>query len=245
MASVSVELLTIAQDSQAFTDMKEPGDTKARAPKEQRAPKEPRDTMARAPKEPREQKAPKEPREQREPRETKAPKEPREPKEPRVAFVMYLGVSVLLTALQSLFSTEAVQALFAKYHALIQKNEFHLTLKFFEKNDKDVKGEMVDAFKKFIEEHGAVVSLMVTGIGYHQGTCALQVSPAITTTDGSNTIVPWTNDKQNHITIALEEGKRAKDSVFAVMKHEESGDYPGDFIPFTEPIAITGQLQPF
>jgi hypothetical protein len=225
MASVSVELLTTApnaQDSQAFTDMKE--QRKSKAPKEQK-----------------EQKEPKEPRE---PREPKA-KEPREPKAPREAFVMYLGVSVLLSALQTLLSTEAVQALFAKYHALKQKNEFHATLKFFDKNDKDVKGEMVDAFKQFIEEHGADVSLMVTGIGYHQGTCALQVSPAITTTDGSNTIVPWTNDKQNHITIALEEGKRAKDSVFAVMKHEESGDYPGDFISFTGPIAIIGQLKPF
>jgi hypothetical protein len=229
MASVSVELLTTApnaQDSQAFTDMKAP-----KAPKEQKAPK--------APKEPRE------PKEQKEPKAPKEQKAPKEPREPRVAFVMYLGVSVRLTALQSLFSTEAVQALFAKYPALKQKVEFHATLKFFDKNDKDVKGEMVDAFKQFIEEHGADVSLMVTGIGYHQGTCALQVSPAITTTDGSNTIVPWTNDKQNHITIALEEGKRAKDSVFAVMKHEESGDYPGDFISFTGPIAIIGQLKPF
>ncbi len=197
-----------------------------------------------------EPKAPKEPKAQTQkvPREPKVPKEPREPKEPKApkeAFVMYLGVSVLLSVLQPLFSTEAVQALFAKYSALIQKDEFHATLKFFKKDDKDVKKGIVDAFKQFIEEHGADVSLMVTGIGYHQGTCALQVSPTITTTDGSNTIVPWTNDKQNHITIALEEGKSATDSVFSVMKQEDGGDYPGDFTPFTGPIAIAGQLQPF
>lgn len=209
-----------AQESQGFTI------------KELTAPKEPKAQTQKAP---------------REPKAQKAPKEQREPKaqEPKKEFVMYLGVSVLLSALQSLFSTEAVQALFAKYPALIQKEEFHATLKFFKKDDKDVKREMVDEFKKFIEEHGADVSLMVTGIGYHQGTCALQVSSTITTIDGSNTLVPWTHDKQNHITIALEEGKSAKDSVFAVMKQEECSDYPGDFIPFTEPIPIIGQLKPF
>jgi hypothetical protein len=232
MASVSVELLTTAQDaqdSQAFTDMKVSKEPKAKAPREPKA------------KEPREPKAPKEPKEPKEPKaqESKAPKEPRD------AFVMYLGISVLLSALQTLLSTEAVQALFAKYPALKQKVEFHATLKFFEKKDKDVKKGIVDAFKQFIEEHGADVSLMVTGIGYHQGTCALQVSPTIRTIDGSNTIVPWTHDKQNHITIALEEGKNAKDSVFAVMKQEDGGDYPGDFIPFTGPFVIIGHLQPF
>jgi hypothetical protein len=216
MASVDVEVSTTAQDAQAFTAMKEP-----------KAPKEPKAQT------------------QKVPREPKVPKEPKEPKAPKEAFVMYLGVSVLLSVLQPLFSTEAVQALFAKYPALIQKEEFHATLKFFKKDDKDVKREMVDEFKKFIEEHGADVSLMVTGIGFHQGTCALQVSPTIRTTDGSNTLVPWTHNKQNHISIALEEGKNAKDSVFAVMKQEGSDDYPGDFIPFTEPIPIIGHLQTF
>lgn len=222
MASVGVEVPTTAQDAQAFTDMKV-----------SKAPKEPKEPKAQTQKVPREPKVPKEPR------------EPKEPKAPKEAFVMYLGVSVLLSVLQPLFSTEAVQALFAKYSALIQKDEFHATLKFFKKDDKDVKKGIVNAFKQFIEEHGADVSLMDTGIGYHQGTCALQVSPTIQTTDGSNTIVPWTHDKQNHITIALEEGKSAKDSVFSVMKQEGSSDYPGDFTPFTEPIPIPGHLQPF
>lgn len=233
------------QELQTFIDMEE-----SKAPEEPKAPKEPKAQTQKAPKEPKapgKPKAPKEPKAPGEPKAQtqKAPGEPKAPKEPRDAFVMYLGVSVLLSALQPLFSTEAVQALFAKYPALIQKEEFHATLKFFKKDDKDVKRGIVDAFKKFIEEHGADVSLIVTGIGYHQGTCALQVSPTITTTDGSNTLVPWTNDKQNHITVALEEGKNAKDSVFAVMKQEDGGDYPGDFIPFTEPIPIPGHLQPF
>jgi hypothetical protein len=215
-----------AQESEGFTI------------KEMTAPKEPKAQTQKAPREPKAQKAPKEPKAQKEQREPKA-------QESKKEFVMFLGVLVYLSALQSLFSTEAVQALFAKYPALIQKEEFHATLKFFKKDDKDVKREMVDEFKKFIEEHGADVSLMVTGIGFHQGTCALQVSPTIRTTDGSNTLVPWTHNKQNHISIALEEGKNAKDSVFAVMKQEGSDDYPGDFIPFTEPIPIIGHLQTF
>jgi hypothetical protein len=191
-------------------------------------------------------------REQQEPRVPKAQKKQQSkvPKEqhamvPKEPFIMYLGVDVAVGNLLPIFSLHDIEALFAKYPALIQKEEFHATLKFFKKDDKDVKKGIVDAFKQFIEEHGADVSLMVTGIGYHQGTCALQISPTIQTTDGSNTLVPWTHDKQNHITIALEEGKSAKDSVFAVMKQEDGGDYPGDFIPFTEPIPITGHLQPF
>jgi 2'-5' RNA ligase len=130
-----------------------------------------------------------------------------------------------------------------KHDALKRKDEVHITLKFFKKDDKDMKKGIVNAFKKFIEEHWDEVSLMITGIGYHQGTCALQVSSTITTKD--ETVVPWTHDKQNHITIALEEGKNAKDSIFAVMKQNESGDYPGDFISFEPPIVITGHLQTF
>lgn len=57
--------------------------------------------------------------------------------------------------------------------------------------------------------------------------------------------MPWTHEKQNHITVALEEGKYAKDSVIAVIKQEEYGDYPGDFIPLEPSIPIIGNLQTF
>jgi 2'-5' RNA ligase len=127
---------------------------------------------------------------------------------------------------------------------LKRKDTFHITLCFFQKKCED-KGAIVEEFKRFIEEHGKEVSITVTGIGYLEGTCALQVSPVILTMDGRNITVPWIHEKQNHITIALEEGKSAKNSVLAVMKQEESGDYPGDFISFEPGIIINGNLKPF
>jgi hypothetical protein len=163
------------------------------------------------------------------------------PKEP---FVLYLGVDVAGVELTSIMSLPNAEALFEKYPDLKHKENFHITLHFFPKKCAN-KGEIVDKFKQFIKEHGAKVVVTVTGIGYHEGTCALQVSPSILTADGSNTHVPWIHNKQNHITVALEEGKNAKDSINAVMKQEESGDYPGDFIPFEPPIIITGHLKLF
>ena len=72
----------------------------------------------------------------------------------------------------------------------------------------------------------------------------MQVSPTILT-KGGNIVVPWTHEKQNHITIALEEGKSAKNSVISVMKKDEGGDYPGDFVPFESGIVISGNLRTF
>ena len=163
-------------------------------------------------------------------------------KDPKV-YVMYLGVAILSSALQPIMSLEAVQTLFAKYPELKKKEEFHITLLFFPKKcaDKEV---VVGEFRQFITQHGDEVSITVTGIGYHEGTCALQVSPTILTKE-SNITVPWTHEKQNHITIALEEGKSAKNSIIAVMKQEEGGDYPGDFIPFEPSIPITCNLRTF
>lgn len=173
------------------------------------------------------------------PRDQLTSKEPKALKKP---FVMYLGVAILSSALQPIMSLEVVQTLFAKYPELKKKEEFHITLLFFPKKcaDKEV---VVDEFRQFIAQHGDEVSITITGIGYHEGTCALQVSPIILTKE-SNITVPWIHEKQNHITIALEEGKNAKNSIIAVMKKEEYGDYPGDFIPL-EPFAITGKLQTF
>jgi len=189
--------------------------------------------------------------EQREPRAPKAPKKQQAmvPKEqhatvPKVPFVMFLGVAIDAHALHSITSLCIVDDFIAKYPELIYQYAFHITLFFFPKKCPN-KGEIVILFKQFIEEHGAEVLVSITGIGYHEGTCALQVSPTILTKDGSETPVPWTHEKHNHITIALEEGKSAKNSVIAVMKQEESGSYPGDFVPFEPPIVITGNLHPF
>ena len=190
-------------------------------------------------------------REQREPRAPKAPKKQQAtvPKEqhatvPKVPFVMFLGVAIDAHALHSLMSSQVVKDFFAKYPKLIYQDDFHITLHFFPKKCKDKK-DIIDSFRRFIEEHGAEVLVSITGIGYHEGTCALQVSPSILTNDGSNTLVSWTHEKHNHVTIALEEGKSPKNSVIAVMKQEEGGDYPGEFIPFEPPIVITGNLHPF
>ncbi len=189
--------------------------------------------------------------EQREPRAPKAPKKQQAmvPKEqhatvPKVPFVMFLGVAIDAHALHSITSLCIVDDFIAKYPELIYQDAFHITLLFFQKKCAN-KGEIVGEFKRFIAEHGAEVSVTVTGIGYHEGTCALQVSSSILTNDGSNTPVPWTHEKQNHITIALEEGKSAKNSVIAVMKQEEGGDYPGEFISFEPPFVITGNLRAF
>jgi hypothetical protein len=167
-----------------------------------------------------------------------------QPKAPKVQHVLYLGVEIELSTLQPILTLDAVVALFEKYPELKRKDTFHITLCFFQKKCED-KGAIVEEFKRFIEEHGKEVSITVTGIGYHEGTCALQVSPVILTMDGSNITAPWTHEKQNHITIALEEGKSAKNSVLAVMKQEESCDYPGDFISFEPGIIINGNLKPF
>jgi hypothetical protein len=163
-------------------------------------------------------------------------------KDPK-AYVMYLGVAILSSALQPIMSLDAVQTLFAKCPDLKKKEEFHITLLVFPKKcaDKEI---VVGEFRQFIAQNGDEVSITVTGIGYHEGTCALQVSPTILTKE-SNITVPWTHEKQNHITIALEEGKSAKNSIIAVMKQEEGGDYPGDFIPFEPSIPITGNLRTF
>ena len=189
--------------------------------------------------------------EQREPRAPKAPKKQKAmvPKEqhatvPKVPFVMFLGVAIDAHALHSITSLCIVDDFIAKYSELIYQDAFHITLLFFQKKCAN-KGEIVGEFKQLIAEHGAEVAVTVTGIGYHEGTCALQVSSSILTNDGSNTPVPWTHEKQNHITIALEEGKSAKNSVIAVMKQEESGDYPGEFISFELPFVITGNLRAF
>ena len=157
---------------------------------------------------------------------------------------MFLGVAIDAHALHSITSLCIVDDFITKYPKLIYQEAFHITLLFFPKKCAN-KGEIVGEFKRFVEKHGAEVSVTVTGIGYHEGTCALQVSPSILTNDGSNTLVPWTHEKHNHVTIALKEGKNAKNSVIAVMKQEEGGDYPGDFVPFEPPIVITGNLHPF
>lgn len=185
---------------------------------------------------------------QRELQTPKAPKKQQAPvpkeKPAAVPFVMYLGIEINARALHSLMLSQVVNDFFANHSALKQQGDFHITLFFFSKKCPN-KGEIVILFKQFIEEHGAEVLVSITGIGYHEGTCALQVSPTILTKDGSETPVPWTHEKHNHITIALEEGKSAKNSVIAVMKQEESGSYPGDFVPFDPPIVITGNLHPF
>lgn len=166
---------------------------------------------------------------------SKAPKEP---------FVMYLGVLVALSALHPIMSLTSVNALLEKYQALKRKDEVHITLKFFPRTcSKEEKKAVVDDFRRFMEEHGNDVCVTITGIGYHEGTCALQISSDIITRNGNSTSVPWTHAKQNHITIALEEGKKAQDSVNAVIKQEDGG-YLGDFVPIS-PTIINGHLQTF
>lgn len=208
-------------------------------PQTPRAPPSPPQT----PKAPKEQ-PPKAPKEQ----QSKAPKEqqPKAPKEqqPKEPFVMYLGVEINGCVLEQIMASSDVEGFIDKYPELKKKDTGHITLRFFSKKCEN-KREIVDEFRRFIAEHGEEVSITVTGIGYHEGTCALQVSPVILTMDGHNITVPWTHDRQNHITIALEEGKSAKNSVLAVMKQEESGDYLGDFIPFKPCIIIKGTLKPF
>jgi hypothetical protein len=189
-----------------------------------------------------------EPKEPKEPKKSKVPEKSRKPKVPGVqlipkAFVMYLGIAIPLSVLQPIMSLDAVHALFAKYLKLKFNEEFHITLFFFPKKYEN-KEVVVSEFRQFIAQHGDEVLVTVTGIGYHEGTCALQVSPTILT-KGGNIVVPWTHEKQNHITIALEEGNNAKNSVIAVMKQEEDGDYPGDFVPFESGIVISGNLQTF
>ena len=202
-------------------------------------------TLRVPPSPPQTQKAPKEPKIKAP--KIKAPKEPKAPQTQRASsgpFVIYLGVGFDLSVWHPILELDTVVALFEKYPELKRKDTVHITLRFFQKKCED-KGAIVDEFMRFIEEHGAEVSITVTGIGYHEGTCALQVSPVILTMDGHNTLVPWTHDKQNHITIALEEGKSAKNSIFAVMKQEGSSDYPGDFTSFEPSVVITGSLRPF
>ena len=193
------------------------------------------DTLPLEPKESRNPKAQQKPKAQKKPGEQLTPKEPK-------AYVMYLGIAIPLSALQPIMSLEVVQTLFEEYPKLEYNDEFHITLLFFPKKcaDKEI---VVGEFRQFIAQNGDEVSITVTGIGYHEGTCALQVSPTILT-KGGNITVPWTHEKQNHITIALEEGKHAKNSIIAVMKQDEDGDYPGNFVPL-EPIVITGNLQTF
>jgi hypothetical protein len=194
---------------------------------------------------PKEQQKPKEPKVQRVPKESREPKVPGDqltPKEPK-AYVMYLGIAILGSALQPIKSLDAVHTLFAKYPELKYNEEFHITLFFFPKKYEN-KEVVVSEFRQFIAQHGDEVIVTVTGIGYHEGTCALQVSPTILT-KGGNITVPWTHEKQNHITIALEEGKSAKNSIIAVIKQEEGGDYPGDFVPFEPCIVISGNLRTF